>query len=244
MRHGGIVRRPLHEEAAGAGAEGRENSPARYYADAPRWQIRDNSTSRPLMRAMRRTPFLFSFCALLRPFAAIQEHSPLSLKIGANRANPIQPNPSQSESIRVNPSETACEKKGPLWSSPRNRGSLFLRSPAPFGGIPTPSQSCLIVPNRVIFYVPCTSTVDSLPCNPPGSLIFARTLPHPRSSAFICGSIPSVTAGRAMPFAPFPDKLIQVPFHEPFTRPAALSQSCAVKPCQTQSNHFFNLDQP
>ena len=42
--------------------------------------------------------------------------------------------------------------------------------------------------------------------------------------------------------APFRGNSMQITRHEPFTRPAAPSQSRPVKLCQTQSNHFFNLE--
>jgi hypothetical protein len=50
-----------------------------------------------------------------------------------------------------------------------------------------------------------------------------------------------VAACRVGTFAPFRGKSSQMPVREPFTRPTALSKSCPVKPCQTQSNHFLTL---
>ena len=62
--------------------------------------------------------------------------------------------------------------------------------------------------------------------------------------AFPCSIAALVAARRTGHFAPSCGKSMEMPLHEPFTHHTALSQSCAVKPCQTQSNHFFNLDQP
>ena len=59
--------------------------------------------------------------------------------------------------------------------------------------------------------------------------------------AFFVVNSSSVAAYRAGPLAAVCGKSIQVPVHELLTRHTALSKSCPVKPCQTQSNHFFTL---